>query len=68
MKKFWWVISRVERNKYGKRTTRQLGYVAAKHQPDAIKAAWKKWPKELDKNQTQGGFTARQHSYNGAKA
>jgi hypothetical protein len=38
----------------------KLGTVAAPHQPAAIRAAWDRWPAEIDPKQVQAGFTVRQ--------
>lgn len=36
-----------------------LGYVNADHQPAALAAAWRKWPREKDESQVQAGFAVR---------
>jgi hypothetical protein len=51
-----WSVYRILR-KGAKREAISLGYVNASHQPGALLAAWRKWPKECDSNQVQNGFS-----------
>lgn len=36
-----------------------LGYVNASNHPNALSAAWKKWPRRVDTSQVQAGFSVR---------
>lgn len=36
-----------------------LGYVNAKHAPDALARAWKKWPSKMNPEAVQAGFSVR---------
>lgn len=55
-----WSVYRVEQKSpiHGK-VLIGLGYVNAKHQPQAVRAAWKRWPQYMDRHQVQAGFSIR---------
>jgi hypothetical protein len=53
--KRWWVYT------YNPKQQRhaEVGYVMARHAPDALLRAFKKWPDKCDEKQVQAGFIVR---------
>lgn len=56
-----WSVYRSTR-KGSTRVVVALGYVRAKHQPDALQRACKRWPEHIDEGQTQRGFSVRPYA------
>jgi hypothetical protein len=51
-----WCVYKIERRQ-GVSHALPLGYVNAPHQPAALAAAWKRWPKQLDDSKRQRGLS-----------
>jgi len=51
-RKRWWVYVYDPKTK----TFLEVGKVMARHQPDALLNAFKKWPQYCDQSQVQAGF------------